>query len=190
MQKYIGKQIDRYRITERLGMGGMAVVYKAFDTRLERDVALKLIRTGSIPPDQYERLMKRFEREAKAQARFDHKHIVTVHDYGEVDGAPYLVMSYIPGGTLKARTGKPVDWQQAVRWLLPLTEALAYAHKRGVVHRDIKPSNILFDEEGQPVLTDFGIAKILETDEATLTGTGLGVGTPEYVVPTPKHSVM
>ncbi len=83
MQNYVGKQIDRYRITERLGMGGMAVVYKAYDTRLERDVALKLIRTGSIPPDQYKCLMKRFEREAKAQARFDHKNIVHVYDYGD-----------------------------------------------------------------------------------------------------------
>jgi serine/threonine protein kinase len=183
MQNYIGQQIDSYRITERLGMGGMAVVYKAYDTRLERDVALKLIRTGSIPPDQYDRLMKRFEREAKSQARFDHKHIVHVYDYGEAQGAPYLVMSYVPGGTLKAKTGQPVDYRQAFHWLLPVADALAYAHKRGVIHRDIKPSNILIDEEDQPVLTDFGIAKILETDEATLTGTGLGVGTPEYMAP-------
>ncbi len=183
MQDYVGQQIDRYRITERLGMGGMAVVYKAYDTRLERDVALKLIRTGSIPPDQYDRLMKRFEREAKSQARFDHKNIVHIYDYGEVDGSPYLVMAFISGGTLKDRLHGPVDWQQAVRWLIPVAEALAYAHQRGVVHRDVKPGNILFDEEGQPILTDFGIAKILETDEATLTGTGMGVGTPEYMAP-------
>jgi serine/threonine protein kinase/formylglycine-generating enzyme required for sulfatase activity len=183
MQNYVGQQIDRYRITERLGMGGMAVVYKAYDTRLERDVALKLIRTGSIPPDQYDRLMKRFEREAKSQAKFTHRNIVPIYDYGEVQGSPYLVMSYVPGGTLKEKTGQPVDYRQAVQWLLPVADALAYAHKRGVIHRDIKPSNILIDEEGQPVLTDFGIAKILETDEATLTGTGLGVGTPEYMAP-------
>jgi eukaryotic-like serine/threonine-protein kinase len=183
MQNYIGQQIDRYRITDRLGMGGMAVVYKAYDTRLERDVALKLIRTTEIPESQHDRLMKRFEREAKAQARFDHNHIVTVFDYGAVESSPYLVMSYVPGGTLKEKTGQPVDCHQAIQWLLPVADALAYAHKRGVIHRDIKPSNILFDEEGQPVLTDFGIAKILETDEATLTGTGLGVGTPEYMAP-------
>ncbi len=183
MQNYVGQQIDRYRIIERLGMGGMAVVYKAYDTRLERDVALKLIRTEAIPPEQYERLMKRFEREAKAQARFKHPHIVAVHDYGEVDNSPYLVMDFISGGTLKDRLHGPVDWRQAVRWLIPVAEALAYAHQRGIVHRDVKPANILFDAEGQPILTDFGIAKVLETDEATLTGTGLGVGTPEYMAP-------
>jgi serine/threonine protein kinase len=183
MQNYVGQQIDRYRITERLGTGGMAVVYKAYDTRLERDVALKLIRTEAIPPEQYERLMKRFEREAKAQARFDHKHIVHVYDYGEVQGSPYLVMSYVPGGTLKEKTGQPVDYRQAIQWLLPVADALAYAHEFGVIHRDIKPSNILFDAKEQPILTDFGIAKVLETDEATLTGTGLGVGTPEYMAP-------
>ncbi len=183
MQNYIGKQIDRYRIIERLGMGGMAVVYKAYDVRLEREVALKLIRTEEIPASQHERLIKRFEREAKAQARFNHRHIVPVHDYGVVDGSPYLVMAYVEGGTLKDKIGGPVDYQQAVAWLLPIADALAYAHQRGIVHRDVKPTNILFDEAGQPLLTDFGIAKILETDEATLTGTGLGVGTPEYMAP-------
>jgi serine/threonine-protein kinase len=183
MQNYVGQQIDRYRITERLGMGGMAVVYKAYDTRLERDVALKLIRTEAIPPEQYERLMKRFEREAKSQARFDHKHIVHIYDYGEVDGSPYLVMAFISGGTLKDRLHGHVDWRQAIRWLIPVAEALSYAHQHGIVHRDVKPANILFDEEDQPILTDFGIAKVLETDEATLTGTGLGVGTPEYMAP-------
>lgn len=183
MQNYVGKQIDRYRIIERLGMGGMAVVYKAYDTRLEREVALKLIRTESIPQDQHERLFKRFEREAKAHAKFDHKNIVHIYDYGEIDGSPYLVMSYLPGGTLKDRINGPTDWKQAVRWLTPIAEALAYAHKTGVVHRDVKPANILFDKNDQPILTDFGIAKILETNDFSLTGTGLGVGTPEYMSP-------
>ncbi|MBG0785468.1 MAG: phosphate/phosphite/phosphonate ABC transporter substrate-binding protein [Anaerolineaceae bacterium] len=183
MQNYVGQQIDHYRIIERLGMGGMAVVYKAFDTRLERDVALKLIRVDEIPPSQHDRLMKRFEREAKAMAKFSHPNIVPVHDYGEVDGSPYLVMEYIPGGTLKERIAKPIPWEQAVRWLTPVADALRYAHAQKVIHRDVKPSNILFDSEGRPLLTDFGIAKVLETDEATLTGTGLGVGTPEYMAP-------
>jgi len=183
MENFVGQQIDRYRIIAQQGMGGMAVVYKAYDTRLERDVALKLIRAAAIPEEQHQRLMRRFEREAKAQARFTHRHIVPIYDYGEVNGSPYLVMAYIPGGTLKERTEKPVSYQQAIHWLVPIADALSYAHKRGVIHRDIKPSNILFDEEDLPILTDFGIAKILETDEATLTSTGLGVGTPEYMAP-------
>jgi len=178
-----GLSLGRYHLLEKLGESGMAVVYKAYDPCLERDVALKLIRTESIPQDQHERLFKRFEREAKSQASFKHPHIVAVHDYGEVDNSPYLVMDFISGGTLKDRLHGPVDWRQAVRWLIPMAEALAYAHQRGIVHRDVKPANILFDAEGQPILTDFGIAKVLETDEATLTGTGLGVGTPEYMAP-------
>jgi serine/threonine-protein kinase len=145
LQNYVGQHIDRYRIIAQQGMGGMAVVYKAYDTRLERDVALKLIRTEAIPAEQHERLLKRFEREAKAQARFSHPNIVSVHDYGEVNGAPYLVMAYIPGGTLKARTGQPIPYHQALRWLIPVADGLSYAHELGVIHRDIKPSNILFD---------------------------------------------
>jgi serine/threonine protein kinase len=183
MQNYVGQQIDRYRITERLGQGGMAVVYKAYDTRLERDVALKLIRVDEIPASQHERLMKRFEREAKAMAKFSHPNIVPVHDYGEIDGSPYLVMEYVDGGTLKDRIKGPVNYQQAIQWVLPIADALSYAHRSGVIHRDVKPSNILFDREGHPILTDFGIAKTLESTETALTNTGLGIGTPEYMAP-------
>ncbi|MCB2160549.1 serine/threonine protein kinase [bacterium] len=180
----VGKSIGRYRVIEQLGQGGMAVVYRAYDTRLEREVALKAIRIGEIPESQRERLLKRFEREAKAQARFSHGHIVQVHDYGEYEGAPYLVMTYLPGGTLKQRVNGAVTYREAAAILSPIADALAYAHKREVLHRDVKPSNILFDGEGQPMLTDFGIAKLLgEVEEATLTGTGLGVGTPQYMAP-------
>lgn len=167
----------------------MAVVYKAYDTRLEREVALKLIRSEAIPDEQMDRLMKRFEREAKSQSRFDHKNIVHVYDYGEVDGFPFLVMNYISGGTLKDRMHGPVEWKKAIQWLLPITEALSYAHNRGVIHRDVKPANILFDENDQPILSDFGIAKILETDEMALTSTGFGVGTPEYMAPEQWHGL-
>jgi len=93
-------------------------------------------------------------------------------------------MDYLPGGTLKQRLGKPIPWQEAARLLIPVAEALEYAHEHGIVHRDVKPSNILLTEKGQPMLTDFGIAKILESEEtAELTGTGMGVGTPEYMAP-------
>jgi len=183
MQNFVGRQIDQYRILERVGLGGMAVVYKAYDTRLERDVALKLIRTEAIPAEQHERLLKRFEREAKAQARLNHSHIIPVYDFGEIEGIPYLVLAYLPGGTLKERIQdvKTVEW--ALVMMIPIIDAVAYAHRMGVLHRDIKPSNIIFNEDDQPMLTDFGIAKLIGTNEATLTGTGLGVGTPEYMAP-------
>ena len=103
MENYAGRSIDRYQVIERLGQGGMAVVYRAYDTRLEREVAIKVIRTEAIPPDQHGQLLKRFEREAKAQAQFSHPNIVPVIDYGEIDGTPYLVMAYIAGGILKQR---------------------------------------------------------------------------------------
>ena len=183
MQNYIGQHIERYRITERLGEGGMAVVYKAYDTRLERNVALKLIRTEAIPQERHNRLMQRFEHEAKAQAGFSHPNIVPVYDYGVEQGLPYLVMKYLAGGTLKEKLTGPLPSQQALRWLIPIASALSYAHEVGVVHRGVKPSNIIFDQEERPILTDFGIAKILETTDISLTGTGLGVGTPEYMAP-------
>ena len=184
MPNLIGQSLGRYHILEQLGEGGMATVYKAYDTRLERDVAVKIIRTDQFAPAMLERILKRFEREAKALARLTHPNIVSVIDYGEHDGAPYLVMPYLPGGTLKQRLGKPMPWQEAVRILLPIAQALEYAHEENIVHRDIKPSNILLTQKGQPMLSDFGIAKILESGEtATLTGTGVGVGTPEYMAP-------
>ena len=184
MTNLIGQSLGRYHILEQLGEGGMATVYKAYDTRLERDVAIKIIRRGAFPPDQLEHMLKRFEREAKSLAKLSHPNIVKVLDFGEHEDAPYLVMEYFPSGTLKQRLGIPIPWQDAVRLLLPVAQALEYAHEHNIIHRDIKPANILLTEKGQPMLTDFGIAKILETNEtATLTGTGVGVGTPEYMAP-------
>lgn len=183
MQDYSGHIIERYLIKEKLGQGGMAVVYKAFDTRLERDVALKLIRTDEIPPIQIEALLKRFEREAKSQARFSHPNIVPVYDYGEHEGVPYLVMEYLENGTLRDRMREPIPLNTTLAVLAPIAAGLAYAHGMGVIHRDIKPSNILFNQHRRPMLTDFGIAKLMEADQSTLTGTGLGVGTPEYMAP-------
>ena len=179
-----GTDIGRYHILEQLGVGGMAVVYKAFDTRLEREVALKIIRTDRFAPDQLERVLKRFEREAKALARLDDQHIVKVHDFGEFEGSPYLVMQFVPGGSLQERTGRPMDWREAVQILLPVAKALKYAHAQGMVHRDVKPSNILISKDGRPILSDFGIAKVLEGEETQdLTATGTGIGTPEYMSP-------
>src|SRR3990172_5892769 len=103
--------------------------------------------------------------EAKSLAKLAHPNIVGVIDYGEHEGSPYLVMEYLPSGSLKQRLGKPISWQETVRLLIPLANALEYAHEHKVIHRDIKPSNILLTEKGQPMLTDFGIAKILEVKD-------------------------
>ncbi len=184
MASLIGKNVGRYQILEQLGTGGMATVYKAFDTSLERNVAIKVIRTDQFAPAMLEELRKRFEREAKTLAKLSHPNIVHVHDYGEFEGAPYLVMEYLPSGTLQNRYSKPMPWQQAVYLLLPIAQALAYAHEQHVIHRDIKPGNILLTEKGLPMLSDFGIAKILGgSDAATLTGAGMTIGTPEYMAP-------
>ena len=184
MTNLIGQSLGRYHILEQLGEGGMATVYKAYDTRLERDVAIKIIRRNAFPPDQLERILKRFEREAKALAKLSHPNIVGVIDYGEHEGAPYLVLEYLPGGTLKKRMDQPMPWQEAVRLLIPIADALDYAHEQKVIHRDVKPANILLTKKGLPMLSDFGIAKILEMEDGqTLTGTGMGVGTPEYMSP-------
>ena len=184
MINLIGQSLGRYHILEQLGEGGMATVYKAYDTRLERDVAVKIIRKSAFSPEVLERMLKRFEREAKALSKLTHPNIVGVIDYGDYEGSPYLVMEYLPGGTLKHRLGKPIPWQEAARLLLPIARALQFAHGQGIIHRDVKPSNILITLSGEPMLTDFGIAKILENEEtATLTGTGMGVGTPEYMAP-------
>jgi eukaryotic-like serine/threonine-protein kinase len=184
MPELIGKTLGRYHILEQLGEGGMAVVYRAFDTRLETDVAVKVIRTENLAPNVLDRVRKRFEREAKALAKLTHPNIVKITDYGEHDGIPYLVMPLLPGGTLKRRVGKPTSWEVAVRDLILIAEALGYAHKHKIIHRDIKPSNILITETGEPMITDFGVAKVFELEETQdLTGTGVGVGTPEYMAP-------
>lgn len=185
MENLLGQSLGRYHIHEQLGEGGMAIVYKAYDTRLERDVAVKVIRTEKLTLETMGRTLKRFEREAKALAKLTHPNIVAITDYGEHDEKPYLVMPYLPGGTLKQRLGKAIPWEDSVRLLIPIARALYYAHQQGVIHRDVKPSNILITQSGEPMLTDFGVAKILLTDEETtdLTSTGMGVGTPEYMSP-------
>jgi len=186
MENLTGQSLGRYHTLEPLGEGGMARVYKAFDTRLECEVAVKIISAAKFTPESLERALKRFEREARALARLTHPNIVKVTDYGEYAGQPYLVMPLLTGGNLKQllRARKCLPWQEAIRLLLPVAEALDYAHSRKIIHRDVKPSNIMLTERGLPLLTDFGVAKIME-DEVTLdlTGSGVGIGTPEYMAP-------
>ncbi|NTU64969.1 MAG: serine/threonine protein kinase, partial [Chloroflexi bacterium] len=126
----------------------------------------------------------RFQREARALAKLDHPYILKVLDFGEENGMPYLVMPYVANGTLKQYTRTRLPYDRAIGIVLPIADALSYAHKRKIIHRDIKPANILFGESGEPILSDFGIAKILDSEEqVNLTGTGLGIGTPAYMAP-------
>jgi serine/threonine protein kinase len=181
----IGKSIGRYRIDEQLGEGGMAVVYKAFDSHLDTFVALKVIRGDWLLSEGRENLLVRFESEAKRVARLSHPNIISILDYGQFEDAPYLVMKFIPGGTLKDRLGRPMHWRDAARILIPVTRALGYAHQQGLIHRDVKPGNILLNETGEPLLSDFGLAKILysEGTRADLTSSSMVLGTPDYMAP-------
>ena len=181
-----GQNFGRYKILEVLGTGGMATVYKAYDTRLEREVAIKMIRREAFPSDEMETLLKRFEREAKSLGRLSHPNIVGVIDYGDYEGAPYLVMVYLSGGTLKDRLGKPMPWREAIQMIIPIAHALEYVHSQNIINRDVKPSNILMTETGLPMLTDFGLVKIFgqqEQDATHLTSSGTGLGTPDYMSP-------
>ena len=110
MSELLGQNVGRYQILALLGEGGMATVYKAYDPRLEREVAIKVIRREAFPPEDMDMLLKRFEREAKSLAKLSHPNIVGVIDYGEHEGSPYIVMVYLPGGTLKDRLGRPMPW--------------------------------------------------------------------------------
>ena len=184
MEDLTGKIVDKYQIIKQIGAGGMAVVYLAKDN-LNRYVAIKMIQSDAFSRNDYDRLYKRFMIEAQTVANLRHPNIVEVLAYGEYKGSPYLVMDYISGGTLKQMIGAPVPYSQAASNLAPIADALAYAHQKNVLHRDVKPANILLTKDDKPVLTDFGIAKILEKDykEGTLTEANMGVGTPEYMAP-------
>jgi len=181
MEDLVGKKIDRYKVVGEIGRGGMAVVYRAIDTMLDRNVAIKIIMPEFADK---EKLLKRFSREAKSLAKLSHSNIVKVLDYGEYESSPYLVMEFIPGGTLSSRLGKPMNYAEAAALLAPVARALNYAHQQKIVHRDIKPGNILINETGQALLSDFGILKLLDAEETQgLTGTGKIVGTPSYMSP-------
>ncbi len=170
----------RYRLEARVGAGGMSTVYRALDTTLQRQVAIKLMnREVASDSDQLER----FRREARAVAQLSHPHIVGVIDAGEDEGRPYIVFEYVEGETLKERIRRmgrlPVA--EAVAYGIEIARALGAAHARHIVHRDVKPQNVLIDEEGSAKVTDFGIARTL--DEEGLTADGRVLGTTDYVSP-------
>jgi alpha-glucoside transport system substrate-binding protein len=173
------QKIGRYEIQSELGRGGMAIVYLAFDPRFERRVAVKVLPREFLFDGGFQ---ARFEREAKAIAALEHYAIVPVYDFGEHEGQPYLVMRYMPGGSLADRVrGGPLPLADTIAIVERVAAALEVAHRRGVIHRDVKPGNVLFDAEGDAYLTDFGIVKLTEAT-AQLTGSGI-VGTPSYMAP-------
>ena len=174
-----GAIIGQYHIIEQTGRGGMSTVYKAYQPNLDRYVAVKVL---APDPAETKGFIARFEREARAVARLRHRNILTVFDYGRQGDVFYLVMEYVSGGTLRERLGWPQDLAYAVNIVSQVGDALAHAHKQGMIHRDVKPGNILMVEEDWPLLSDFGLAKMLE-DSLRLTLSGVSVGTPQYMSP-------
>ncbi|HSW50956.1 MAG TPA: LpqB family beta-propeller domain-containing protein, partial [Bryobacteraceae bacterium] len=169
----IGGRVSHYEIQEKVGEGGMGVVYKARDTRLNRNVALKFVKA---------QFSERFEREARAVAALNHPHIAALHDVGEHQGAPYLVMEFVDGKPLKGR--RPV--KEVIEYGIQIADALTAAHAAGIVHRDLKPANILVTDRGSVKVLDFGLAKLRETGDGgdvSAVLTGASAGTPGYISP-------
>src|SRR3954463_3141042 len=166
----------RYRLLALLGRGGMSEVWSAEDQELGRLVAIKLLAPNADT--------LRFEREARAFASLGHPNTTQLYDYGEENGRPYMVLEYLPGGTLEERlkSRKPLPDDETLAIATGVAAGLAHAHGRGVVHRDLKPANVLFDDEGRAKIADFGIAR-LAAGEGTLTEAGTVLGTAAYISP-------
>src|SRR5512147_3139017 len=175
------EKIGIYEIKAELGRGGMATVYRAYDPRFEREVAVKVLPHELLHADPQFRL--RFEREAKIIAQLEHSAIVPVYDVGEADGQPFFVMRYMNGGSLSERIkAGNMTVEEAARILSIIAPGLDEAHSKGIIHRDIKPSNILFDRRNNPYISDFGIAKLSQAQAGNVTGSAI-IGTPAYMAP-------
>jgi serine/threonine protein kinase len=173
----VGKTLGQYQLVEIVGQGSLATVYKAYQPSLERWVAVKVLHSRD------QKLLARFEREAKAAAQLRHPNILVIHEYGEEAGWPYIAMQLVEGGTLaNYLTGQPINWDKVITLCLPIAQALHYAHQQGLIHRDVKPSNILMPQPDWPLLTDFGLVKIPNPDEM-LTDSDICIGTPAYIPP-------
>ncbi len=175
-----GENVGPYRIIEQLGQGGMATVFKAYHPGLDRFVAIKVMHPAFKQDPTF---LARFQREARVVAKLDHPHIVPIYDYAEHNTNPYLVMKFIEGETLKARLSRgPLTRDEGLHIVDAMGKALGYAHSRGILHRDIKPSNILLCPDGSIYLADFGLARIAQAGESTLSSEML-LGTPHYISP-------
>ena len=158
MSALVGKSLGQFRIVERIGAGGMATVFKAYQPTLDRYVAVKVL------PAYHARdpiFVKRFTQEARSVAKLAHPNIVQIHDFGTQDDITYIVMEYVDGGTLKDRLKRPLSVPEAVEFMIQAAEGLDCAHRNGIIHRDVKPANMLLRKDGYLLLSDFGIAKIL-----------------------------
>lgn len=173
------EKIGRYEVKSELGRGGMATVYRAFDPSFDREVAIKVLPREMMHDPQFR---SRFEREIKMIAQLEHPSIVPVYDVGDMEGQPYFVMRFMNGGSLSdliERGSIPID--ETAKIVEKIAQGLAYAHRKNIIHRDLKPDNILFDENGEPFISDFGVAKLSESS-SNLTGSGV-IGTPAYMSP-------
>ncbi|NOH04219.1 MAG: serine/threonine protein kinase [Chloroflexi bacterium] len=176
----VGENVGPYRIIEQLGQGGMATVFKAYHASLDRYVAIKVLHQAFNEDSTF---LGRFQREARVVAKLEHPNIVPIYDYSEHEKRPYLVMKFIEGDTLKARLNKgPLSSQEIEQVVDSVGSALGHAHKQGILHRDIKPSNVLISTDGVMYLADFGLARIAQAGESTLSADSI-MGTPQYISP-------
>jgi serine/threonine protein kinase len=177
-----GQMLGPYRIINQIGEGGMATVYKAYQPSMDRNVAVKVLPRQLAESEEFK---QRFQQEARIIAKLEHPHILPVFDYGESEGVTYLVMRYLDAGTLQDKmvAHRPLPLNEIDHIFTQLADALSYAHSFGIIHRDLKPSNALVDSHGNLFLTDFGIAKLLESASPRLTQTDAIMGTPAYISP-------